>query len=85
MAIEKKLIHFNEDAEFKKRLNNNEILNTSIVFIKDTNKIYTHGTEYQFVEWSYIDAPEGYTSYLLSDRSVWRDNNNEIIFVKDVV
>lgn len=50
MAIEKKLIHFNEDAEFKKRLSNNEILNTSIVFIKDTNKIYTHGTEYQFVE-----------------------------------
>lgn len=50
MAIEKKLIHFNEDAEFKKRLDNNEILNTSIVFIKDTNKIYTHGAEYQFVE-----------------------------------
>jgi hypothetical protein len=47
MAIEKKLIHFNEDTEFKKRLNNNEILDTSIVFIKNANKIYTHGTEYQ--------------------------------------
>lgn len=50
MAIEKKLIHFSEDTEFKKRLNNNEILDTSIVFVKDANKIYTHGTEYQFVE-----------------------------------
>ena len=85
MAIEKKLIHFNRDEDFKQKLSNNEILDTSIVFIKDTNKIYTHGGEYQFIEWSYIDAPSAYTSYLLSDRSVWRDNNNEIIFVKDVV
>ena len=85
MAIEKKLIHFNEDTEFKKRLNNNEILDTSIVFIKNANKIYTHGTEYQLIGWSYIDAPEGYTSYLLRDRSVWRDNDNEIIWVKDGV
>lgn len=83
MAIEKKLIHFKRDEDFKQRLNNNEILDTSIVFIKDTNKIYTHGTEYQFIEWSYIDAPAGYTSYLLQDSSVWRDSDNEIIFVKD--
>lgn len=79
MAIEKKLIHFKKDTEFKKRLGNNEILDSCIVFIKDANKIYTHGTEYQWVEWSYIDAPKGYTSYLLQDGSVWRDNNNEII------
>lgn len=50
MAIEKKLIHFNRGEDFKQKLSNNEILNTSIVFIKDTNKIYTHGAEYQFVE-----------------------------------
>ena len=79
--INKKLIHFESGSEFDKR--KSEILDTSIVFIKDTNKIYTHGVEYQFVEWSYIDAPKGYTSYLLRDRSVWRDNDNEIIFVKD--
>lgn len=47
MAIEKKLIHFKKDTEFKKRLGNNEILDSCIVFIKDANKIYTHGTEYQ--------------------------------------
>ena len=66
--INKKLIHFENNSEFDKR--KSEILDTSIVFIKDTNKICTHGAEYQFVEWSYIDAPTGYTSYLLSDRSV---------------
>lgn len=81
--INKKLIHFNSNSEFDKR--KGEILDASIVFIKDTNKIYTHGSEYQFIEWSYIDAPEGYTSYLLKDNSVWRDNNNETIFVKDGV
>lgn len=81
--INKKLIHFDQNSTFEEK--KDEILDASIVFIKDTNKIYTHGTEYQFIEWSYIDAPEGYTSYLLSDRSAWRDSNNEIIFVKDVV
>lgn len=81
--INKKLIHFDQNSTFEEK--KDEILDASIVFIKDANKIYTHGTEYQFIEWSYIDAPEGYTSYLLSDRSTWRDSNNEIIFVKDVV
>lgn len=55
MAIEKKLIHFNKETEFKKRLNNSEILNTSIVFIKDVNKIHTHEEDYQFIEWSVLE------------------------------
>lgn len=83
--ITKKFIHFNKNSDFEQKRDNGEILDTSIVFIKDTNKIYTHGTEYQFIEWSYIDAPAGYTSYILQDRSVWRDSDNEIIFVKDGV
>jgi hypothetical protein len=49
MAIEKKLIHFNKNEDFKNQLENNEILDSSIVFIKDTNKIYTHGEEYQWI------------------------------------
>ena len=49
MAIEKKLIHFNKNEDFQSRLSNNEILDTSIIFIKDVNTIYTHGTEYQYV------------------------------------
>ena len=39
MAINKKLIHFNEKSEFEKRLANDEILDTSIVFIKDSKEI----------------------------------------------
>lgn len=66
MAIEKKLIHFKTNAEFKKRLNNNEILDTSIVFIKETSEIYTHGELYSYINWGYIDedvSPE-YTPLL---------------------
>ena len=46
MAINKKLIHFQNLADFETRLANNEILNTSIVFIKDAKKIWTHGNYY---------------------------------------
>lgn len=44
MAINKKLIHFKTKAAFEAQLNN--ILDTSIVFIKDANLIWTHGTYY---------------------------------------
>ena len=54
MAINKKLIHFNEKSEFDKRLANNEILDTSIVFIKDSNEIWTHGNLYKSVNWSVL-------------------------------
>ena len=46
--INKKLIHFKQNSTFESK--KNEILDTSIVFIKETNKIYTHGAEYQFIE-----------------------------------
>ena len=46
MAINKKLIHFNKLSDFESRLAANEILDTSIVFIKDAKKIYTHGNYY---------------------------------------
>lgn len=44
MAINKKLIHFNRKEVFEEKLANNEILDTSIVFIKDSKEIWTHGT-----------------------------------------
>lgn len=43
--INKKLIHFKENSDFESR--KSEIPDTSIVFVKDANKIYTHDTEYQ--------------------------------------
>ena len=52
MAIDKKLIHFNRKVDFNQL--KNQIKDTSIVFIKDSNTIYTHGEEYQFMGWGYI-------------------------------
>ena len=49
--INKKLIHFNNNSDFEAK-RGSEILDTSIVFIKDVNKIYAHGTEYQWVGWT---------------------------------
>ena len=44
MAITKKLVHFKTQANFDKELNAGNIADTSIVFIKDTQRIWTHGT-----------------------------------------
>ena len=46
MAIEKKLVHFRTLAKFEEKLAANEILDSSIVFIKDRKLIWTHGTYY---------------------------------------
>ena len=47
MTINKKIIHFDKKEDFENKNNAGEILERSIVFIKDANEIYTHGTEYQ--------------------------------------
>ena len=46
MAINKKLIHFRTKAAFTTELNAENIPDTSIVFIKDTKEIWTHGQLY---------------------------------------
>lgn len=46
MAINKKLIHFKTKTAFTTELDAGNILNTSIVFIKDTKEIWTHGQLY---------------------------------------
>lgn len=51
--IEKKLIHFNSDATYQDQKSN--IKDTSIVFVDDSKKIVTHGTEYQFMGWSVLE------------------------------
>lgn len=43
MAIKKKLVCFKKQANFEERLNAGDISDYSIVFIKDTQKIWTHG------------------------------------------
>lgn len=44
--INKKLVHFRTKAKFEERLAANDILDTSIVFIKDEKLIWTHGEYY---------------------------------------
>lgn len=46
MAIKNKLVHFKTYNEFKRNLDAGNILNESIVFIKDQQRIWTHGTFY---------------------------------------
>lgn len=46
MAINKKLIHFKNKSAFNTELTAGNILDTSIVFIKDTKEIWTHGQLY---------------------------------------
>ena len=67
MAINKKLIHFQKLATFKQQLAANNILDTSIVFIKDSQQIWTHGQYY-----SITDAPADGNSYV-------RKNNGWVI------
>jgi hypothetical protein len=49
MAINKKLIHFKNKENFDSKVANNEILETSIVFVQDSKEIFTHGTTYKSV------------------------------------
>lgn len=73
MAIDKKLIHFNTKDVFDQK--KDQIKDSSIVFVKDANMIYTHGEEYQFIEWGYlgtVGSPE-----LHAERNILRDNINK--------
>lgn len=45
-TINKKLIHFRSLSDFETRLEAGDILVTSIVYIQDAKKIWTHGTYY---------------------------------------
>lgn len=45
-VIDKKLIHFINLATFEQRLNAGDIKDTSIVFIQDAKRIWTHGQYY---------------------------------------
>ena len=49
MAINKKLIHFQTKSAFQDALANNNLNDWSIVFIKETTEIWTHGQLYSCV------------------------------------
>lgn len=58
MAINKRLIHFKNKQKFKEFADNNQILDSSIVFIQDSKEISTHGTLYKTVNWSVLEGPK---------------------------
>lgn len=50
MAINKKLIHFNDKQAFESELAKGNILPYSIVFIKSTKELWTHGQYYSSLQ-----------------------------------
>lgn len=61
MAINKKLIHFNSKDTFEREKKSGNILDTSIVFIKDSQEIYTHG--------EYYSTKQDLSQYLTKDNA----------------
>lgn len=83
MAINKKLVHFEKKTDFDKQNTDGNILDTSIVFIKDSNEIFTHKTPYSFMGWGelMIDVPEGYRATRDSNGIYLRDSSGEYLTV----
>lgn len=83
MAINKKLIHFNHKEDFlREKDTNNNILDTSIVFIKDTQELWTHGQFYSCLSDKFLDLLNGIYSntYVTVDLglpsgTLWADRN----------
>lgn len=51
----KKFIHFNSDSDYQDY--KSDINRNSIVFVKDSKKIITHGSEYQYINWKVLEIP----------------------------
>ena len=86
MAIEKKLIHFNKKEVFDQKLAEKEILDTSIVFIKDSNMIHTHGEDYRFIGWTVLSnsnvPPDGYDIITDSEHNQLSDSEGLELYIK---
>lgn len=84
-VINKKLIHINTKDTFIEQNTAGNIKDSSIVFIKETNEIYTHGESYNFVGWSYLtlDVPEGYNLFICADGPQFVDSDNNEFLVKE--
>lgn len=89
MAINKKLIHFKTREAFDSELEKGNILDTSIVFIKDTLDIWTHGSIYhcldegefderikEYLEWKVLDPVIILNLYL--------NNNTEKVIINGI-
>ena len=52
--MKKILVHLQNQDDFDMQVQNNNITDQSIVFIKDTKTINTHGNNYSSVNWGYL-------------------------------
>lgn len=77
----KKLYHFNEKSKFEEK--KSEIPETSIVFVKDSNEIYTHGNLYSFCNWGVLktEIPAGYNTLIGSNNIQILDSTGAEIYV----
>lgn len=84
MAIDKKLIHFNTKDVFDQK--KDQIKDSSIVFVKDANMIYTHGEAYQFIEWTVLSnsnvPPDGYDIITDLEHNQLSDSEGLELYVK---
>ena len=87
MAINKKLIHFNKKEDFDREVANNNILDQSIVFIKDSQEIWTHGQLYtckdvQNIAYGTCPTAAGTATKVITVSDNWKLQTGSIIIVK---
>ena len=75
MAINKKLIHFKNKQKFEEELAKGNILDTSIVFIKDSREISTRGEVYKSINWDILDSNYIFVDLGLPSGTKWADRN----------
>lgn len=73
--INKKLIHFNNKTTFEEQNDAGNILETSIIFIKDSKEIWTHGNLYKSVNWSVLESTYTAVDLGLPSGLKWADRN----------
>ena len=74
-----KLINFKKNEDFQKDLQAGELLETSIIFVDDTKKIYTHGTEFDCSGEADWNAEEGEAGFI-KNKPVIEESGDELIY-----
>lgn len=74
-------VHFKTKENFDNKVANNEILDTSIVFVQDSKEIHAHGVTYKSINWSVLEPPKGVFIYDINGKytlpSAWDTSRNE--------
>lgn len=77
--MENTFLHFNNEDTFQNQ--KSEIKNASVSFIKDSGKLYTHGEEYDSVNWGEIKLENGVYVYTNTGQLIkpeaWDTANND--------